>query len=81
MIDTKWTTDFFSVVEGRGTVAICQDVYVRSWEDLEGCFERRSDDVRRLVAWYQKRSVLNVLCDGFLSGEVGRRRVLLKQNE
>jgi hypothetical protein len=81
MVHAIWTTNFFGVIEGRGTVTIRQDVYVRSWEDLQGCFERRSDDIRGLVTWNQECSVSDVLCYRLLGREVSRRRIFLEENE
>jgi hypothetical protein len=48
---------------------------MRGWEDLQSCFQSRSNDVGRLVAWYKKRGVEFALDDiGIVEPRTGSRR-------
>jgi hypothetical protein len=49
MVDSILLTDLLGVIQRRGAVAICDNEYVLSWEDFQGCLKRGTDELRGLV--------------------------------
>ena len=49
MIDSILLTYLLSIIQRCRAVAICDDEYVLGWEDLQGCRECRTDELRSFV--------------------------------
>jgi len=49
MVDSVLLTDFLCVVQRCGTVAICDNEYVLSWEDLQRCRKRGTNELSGFV--------------------------------
>jgi hypothetical protein len=81
MVDSVRAAHLLSVIERRRTVTIGDDEDVRWREDLQGSFERCSDQSRRFVAWNHQTRICYVGLNLGVAGEVGRWRIFLEKYE